>query len=125
MVDFELSREDAAEMAAKVAEGLDVMEYLPKEADRSRIEVGDQICDVLIRGHKLKLPELEAEDLPVWRAFHELSRRIGFQAIAPFAIEAVQTRKGLSRVLNNQLVSHDEMRDLKRFFMKLAFSLGL
>lgn len=119
---------ELAELAARAAEGMTCFEVFQDIGEcSSDIEAGLAICEILTEGYQIKRrAELRAQDIPVWRAFQKASEEVDLdeKALADVATQASSVRKGVLSILENKPVSDADLTSYRRFFLRLAVSLG-
>jgi hypothetical protein len=121
---------DLAELAARAAEGLSYFQYFQEaEECQPQIEAGIALCNILIDGFAIDKSQskLKAQDIHVWRAFEKVSEEVATdaEALEAIASEAGLVQKALSRIVEKKPVKIEELPKYRRFFLRLAVSLGL
>ena len=126
-----LGPEDLAESAARAAEGLMLVEHLRDTVSaRSQIEDGMAVCTCLAAGHEHHMSPAgsPAEESEVLRIFQSARDEVGLDKVGwhEFASQAEAVREDLTAILEGKAVPTAEtIANHRRFFLRLAVSLGL
>jgi hypothetical protein len=121
---------ELAELAARALEGIAYLGRFRKtEECRSELEAGINLCNILIEGRGLEnsLKSLQTKDVPVWRAFQKVREGVTLNAdvFEQVASEAVPVQTGLTSIVGGKPAQTGELKNYRRFFFRVAASLGL
>lgn len=121
---------ELAELAARAADSISYLKRFPEiEECRSEIEDGLLLCRILKEGYRMHTSStgVQANDVPVWRAFQKVSEGVAVNAdeLKALTSDAEEVQKGLRRLLGNETVETSDLLKYRDFFLQLAVSLGL